>query len=232
MNETIRKTYNRRVEQARERIIFHLQPELISKSVFADVVRLRKFFGMSKGKDVRLWPVFDELVLSTNGTVAFCRIDELWTFFDTQTGEEILTNSFPSLPIDHAIHHTLELVVDIHRHGLYDVRGKQLLLEAEFDDVDCSGSFSHLWVRKGGLWGYVNKKTKKETLVSDMDMAYEAEGGLFLRYGDKIICVDENGSSDIQALRRFVFNNQGRGMVHNDKYHETVYFNIYGDILH
>ena len=97
--------------------------------------------------------------------------------------------------------------------------------------MDCSAAYSHLWVRKGKRWGYVNKITGEEVLVYDMDMAYEADGGLFLRTGDRIICIDERGVSDEHALRKFVISRQGRGVVRNAQYHVSVYFDIYGNII-
>ena len=68
-------------------------------------------------------------------------------------------------------------------------------------------------------------------MVDDMDMVYEADGGLFMRKGFQIFMIDERGVSDERALRRYVLSHDGRGVVRNAKYHETKYFDIYGYIL-
>lgn len=237
MNQEILQLYKRRIENVRKWIEFGMRPEPKSgespaNSDFLDVVRLKNYFGLSHGQHIRLLPAFDEVILSANGMLAYCRIANLWTMYDTNSCEEVLAQSLPERPIYHEDQNTLELVTTEKRHGLYDLIGRRMLLKPEFDDVDCCAAYSHLWVRKDSRWGYVNKETQRVTLVPDMSMAYEANGGMFLRYNDKIICIDENGSADTEALRRFVLKGRGRGEIRNAKYHETVVFNIYGDILY
>lgn len=235
MNQEIRQKYSRRFEQTLRRLEFLMIPQIVERGERVCVVRLKLYYGVGTNSSndavtLKILPVFDEVVLSQDETIAFCRIDQLWTLYNTSTGEEILTQSFPTLPIYYDTYNTLELVSNDHR-GLYDIKNQRLLLETVFDDVDCCAMYSHLWVRENRLWGYVNKETGKKTLVPEMDMAYEANGGLFLRCGDNIICVNEGGFADVQSLRKFVLEGNGRGKVRNEKYHETVIFNIYGNIL-
>ena len=231
MNDKILPIFERRLQKAQERLAFGMKPDVFLEGSLADVTIMKKYYGLSKYEEILLMPVFDELCLLENGSVTFGRIDDLWTIYDSRTGEELIDESFSAKPFYHQAHHTLEIVVDDQYHGLFDVNGKRQLLAAQYDEVDCSAAYSHLWVRKGKRWGYVNKITGEEVLVYDMDMAYEADGGLFLRTGNRIICIDERGVSDEHALRKFVISRQGRGVVRNAQYHVSVYFDIYGNII-
>ena len=231
MNDNILSIFTRRCEQAKERLVYSVKPEHYKTVGDTDVVLMKKYYGLSRGGKLILLPVFDEIKFSEDGNVIFGLISNLWTMFDTYSGQELIPQSFEDLPVYNYAYRTLEIIVDNQHHGLYDVNSKRMILKPEYDDVDCSTAFSHLWVRKGRRWGFVNKTTCQETLVYDMDMAYEADGGLFLRRGQKIIHIDERGISDEQALRRFVLSHKGRGVVHNAKYHDTTYFDIYGNII-
>ena len=231
MNDKILPIFERRLQKAQERLAFGMKPDVFLEGALADVTIMKKYYGLSKYEEILLMPVFDELCLLEDGSVTFGRIDDLWTIYDSRTGEELIYESFSAKPIYHQAHHTQEIVVDDQYHGLFDINGKRQLLAAQYDEVDCSSAYSHLWVRKGKRWGYVNKITGEEVLVYDMDMAYEADGGLFLRTGDRIICIDERGVSDEHALRKFVISRQGRGVVRNAQYHVSVYFDIYGNII-
>lgn len=231
MNDNTQTIYSRRFQQAEESLAFAIKPELFLEGGMSNIVQMKRYFGLSRGEKLLLLPVFDEMCFSEDGSAVFGRISDQWILYDSYTGQELVKQSFESKPIYHQAHSTLEIIVDDHHHGLYDINKKKLLLNTEYDAVDCSAAFSHLWVKKGQRWGFVNKETGVETLVYDMDMAYEADGGLFLRHGNIIICIDENGVNDELALRRFVLLKNGRGMVHNARYHESVFFDVYGNIL-
>jgi len=231
MNESIYNIFEQRLCKAKERLDFAMRPMISYNGPLADIVVLKKYYGLQKDDELLILPVFDEMYFSEDGSVAFGRINDLWTLYDACSGQELIEQSFVSLPVFHQAHHTLEIIVDAQHHGLYDLFGKRLLLEPNYDDVDCCSAYSHLWVKKDHRWGYVNKETRKEVLVYDMDMAYEADGGLFLRRGERILLIDEQGINDAHALRRFVLSHQGRGLVRNAKYHDSVYFDIYGNII-
>lgn len=231
MNDNILSIFTRRCEQAKERLTYSVKPERYKTIGDTDVVLMKKHYGLSRGGELILLPVFDDISISEDGSVFFGRISNLWTMYDIFSGQELVPQSFEDLPVFNYAHRTLEIIIDDEHHGLYDVNGKRMVLQPEYDDVDCSTAFSHLWVKKGRRWGYVNKATGQETLVYDMDMAYEADGGLFIRREQIILLIDERGISDEHALRRFVLAHNGRGVVRNAKYHETTYFDIYGNII-
>lgn len=231
MSPDILTTYNRRCKQALERLDFKVPVETILQGAYADIVKVRNYHGLSVSGNIMLLPVFDEIQFSEEGSLAYCRIGDLWSIYLSATGKEVMSQSTGSIPTYNSGHRTLELVANDGRKGLYDTVTRSLVLEAIYDEVSPCASYSHVWVRKGNQWGFVERATRKETLLYGMNRAYEADGGLFLRENDRIVCIDSTGNADMRALRLFVLNHHGRGSVHNDKYNETLYFDIYGNIL-
>ena len=231
MNDKTNNVYQARQKRVLESLKFQRKPEFFEEGRVSNIVSLKRYYGLSRSEKLILMPVFDEICFSENGDIAFARIEDMWNLFDAYTGAELIPDSMASIPIYNSAHQTLEIIVDENHHGLYDLNLKRLILPAEYDEVDCSTAFSHMWVRKGTCWGYVQKGTGRETMVDDMDMVYEADGGLFMLKGSQIFMIDERGVSDERALRRYVLSHDGRGVVRNAKYHETKYFDIYGYIL-
>lgn len=231
MSPDILTTYNRRCKQAQDRLDFKVSVETILHGTFANIVKVRKHYGLSVSGNIVLLPVFDEIQFSEEGSLAYCRIGDLWTLYVSTTGEEVMSQSIGRIPTYNSGHRTLELVANDGRKGLYDTVTRRLVLEAIYDEVSPCASYSHVWVRKGNQWGFVDRTTREETLLYGMTRAFEADGGLFLRENDRIVCIDSTGNADMRTLRLFVLHHHGRGSVHNDKYNETLYFDIYGNIL-
>lgn len=225
-------TFERRSRRTRERLEFNVKHETVSQGPCADIIRLREHFGVAVSDNIVLLPVFDEVVFSDNGFLAYCRIEELWTVYNSTTGQELLEQSLQQPPVYHGDYQTLELIADEHHKGLYDISSKKLVLKAEYSDVDSCTAYSHLWVRKGDQWGFVEKATGKETLFYGIESAFEADGGLFLRKDDTILSINSDGYADDMLLRRYVLQHNGRGKVYNAKYHDTVYFDVYGNVLY
>lgn len=227
--------YERRCCKAENRLSFGIKPEIVSTnaSKSSTIVKLKQYYGLANtGMSVVLLPAFDEMCFTANDELALGRIEDQWMLFDAHSGERLLEKTLPCLPTYDEAHLTLELVTEEQNRGLYDVRSRHLVIDTAYDDVDCSTQYAHLWVRRGNRWGFVEKATGRELcLVSDMQMAYQADGGFFLRYHDSIICVDERGIKDALALRHYVVAHGGRGNVYNAKYHTTVWFDVYGNIL-
>ncbi|MBP5547861.1 MAG: hypothetical protein J6X58_03080 [Bacteroidales bacterium] len=233
MNPELKKTYDRRYENAQQRLKFKEKPEIVESVSFANIACMNDRYGVITNDRIVVMPVFDEIKLSDDGVIAYCRLGDLWTLYSTIDGEEILPQSIPSLPIYDSAHQTLEIVADEHHHGLYDINSHKLVLEAEYDDVDCCTAYRYLWIKENNEWGFIEKNSKTKRTIPNTAMAYEAEHGLFIRMKEQniIICINEDGISDPMALRKYVLANGGRGTAYNAKYHETVHFDIYGNIL-
>lgn len=229
--EEIDKIYRSRIGKAKERLRFGLRPKSLTTIRDSCIVKLNDFFGVKYREQLSLLPVFDEIRLSDDGALAFCRIKNLWAVFSSPSGKRVIESSLCEIPIYHSSYHTLEIIAENRLRGLYDTLNLQLLLRADYDEVGHCAQFNYIWIRKGKAWGFVNKSTHKEILIDKMDMAYKADGGLFLRSNDEIICLNTSGVNDSMALRHYVANHHGRGKVYNENYHETVIFDIYGHIL-
>ena len=231
MDSSIVETYNNRLKKTKERLAFKVDYSCHYQRGNVDLIQLKKYFGIKYNNDITILPVFDEIVLSDFCDIASCRIGDLWTIYTIDSGEEVFEHSLASLPIYYDSCQTLEIVNAEGHHGLFDIRHQELVMSPNYDEVGSCIDYDYIWVRKKSGWGFVNKLSHKEIIVDGMDMAYEADGGLFLRMNDRIICVDEDGISNPNLLRNYVVKNQGRGRVHNDKYHQSVFFDVYGIIF-
>ena len=210
---------------------FNVKASRVFSGSFADIIMLREFYGLSKKGKTVLLPAFDEVMFSVDGKLAYCRIDDNWMVYGAEDGKEILHQSLPDIPIQYDAFGTLEVVKGKGCHGLFDLFSRTMLLEARYDEVDPCPIYSHLWVRRGEEWGFVEKASGREALFSGMTMAFEADGGLFLQRNDEVMALDSEWHFDPFALRKYVISNQGRGTAHNDKYHISVVFDVYGNIL-
>ena len=99
MNDNILSIFTRRCEQAKERLTYSVKPELYKTIGDTDVVLMKKHYGLSKGGELILLPVFDEISISEDGSVFFGRISNFWTMFDMFSGQELVPQSFEDLPV-------------------------------------------------------------------------------------------------------------------------------------
>lgn len=231
MEKETLSTFNRRKEQAAERMRFCVPTEEVAACGNARIVKQRNWYGVAYAGRVSLLPVFDEASLSEDGRLALGRILDVWQLYDATTGEPVVDMSFSVAPIFHSEYHTVEIITPDGLHGLLDTTGRKIVVRPLYDEVGINTAYPFVWVRKGSSWGFVEQESGKEVLVDGVDMVYETEQGCFFRQGNDIVSVDSKGVSTPGVLRHLVVSNNGRGCARNSKYHETVVFDVYGKIL-
>ena len=74
MNNSFNHNYQIRSPRILECLKFQKKPELYQRGQMADIVTLKKYYGLSRSGKIILLPVFDEICFSDNGDIAFARI--------------------------------------------------------------------------------------------------------------------------------------------------------------
>lgn len=209
---------------------FFVDYDVVRQCGNIDIIRRRDWFGISIHGDVEnilLDTIADDI--SIDGHLAAIKIEGRWAMFDLLQCSFLFPPEYDALQIND-YERTVSLELN-GKHGLYSLREKRVVIPLLFDDCTNSDLSDYLWVRSGNIYKYVMKCDGTIIDSGDADMAYDLDGSMLVRLGERIICLNQNGYEDNLALRRLVIQSNGRLKVVNSKLHLYNIIDIYGFIL-
>lgn len=173
--------------------------------------------------------IFDDVTMIYRD-LAKVRLLNKWGVYDVEKTSWIVDLCCEQMEVNE-FYNTIELIA-AGKHGLLDIKEKNLLIPIQYEDVTIDAGCEYLWVKKKSHYHFVKKSTGKFLSMIDAVMAYDTSIGLFVKSADGIVhCVNELGLDDPILFRSLVIRNHGRLKLQNTKLHECDIIDIYGFVL-
>ncbi len=210
--------------------LFFVDTIIVSSMGNIDIIKKKKFYGVSLNDEIIISPIYDEIVIITDSIVSM-RIENRISLYDIIRKKPITEFDYTSLA---QVGTYCKLNKNSDYFILYDTQnGKMFNIDGYYEEYNLKHLYTeYCWVRKGRFYDYIHRQSGKRISLPGIIMAYDTEFGMLGKdeFG-KVSYFEETGVENNLKLRELVSQAGGYLTLINYTYNVEHIIDVYGNIL-
>ena len=227
-NLNIRKEI--KIREQKDDNLFYVNTIIVHSQDGFDIIKKKKFYGVSANGDIILQPIFDEIIILTSSTISAKICDYIALY---SSDKKAWITHFKYTLID-KIETYYRLFVDAKSFVLFDTLSNKVLPNINsYDEFNLKQrNTEYCWARKGRFYDFIHRQSWKCISIPAMVMAYDTDCGMFgMDENGTVSLYDKTGRKNNFELRKIVLKEGGYLALFNYTYNIEHVIDVYGNIL-